>query len=375
MTNSSDSDHGVRFNCKVETSTKVPKSVHELTPGDIKVIGAIGDSITAANGAHACNIFEVFNEYRGASWSIGGDNNLTLALTIPNILRRFNPDLIGFSLGVGNVTSGGSNFNCAVPGSEASDMPGQAENLVNRMRANPNVDITNDWKLITLFVGGNDLCEHCVHPSNFTVEDYIYGITQALDIFHEKLPRTFVNVVGLMNITQLVIQEKVICTIVHEILCECILNLDLGERLTLEQLNRDYQDALKDLASGGRYDTRSDFTIVYQPFMEETEFPIGDDGKVDTSYMAPDCFHLSAKGHAFAARELWSNMLQPVGRKTDAWDPYATEIPCPTKKYPYFATIKNKDGVVDGGIQSVEPCHQLVLALQLLLALLVFLNK
>ena len=42
------------------------------------------------------------------------------------------------------------------------DIPGQAELLVARMKENDNVDLENDWKMITLFVGGNDLCDFCV---------------------------------------------------------------------------------------------------------------------------------------------------------------------------------------------------------------------
>ena len=41
------------------------------------------------------------------------------------------------------------------------DMPGQAELLVKRMKSNSNIDFDNDWKIITLFVGGNDLCDFC----------------------------------------------------------------------------------------------------------------------------------------------------------------------------------------------------------------------
>ncbi|XP_022094631.1 uncharacterized protein LOC110981397 [Acanthaster planci] len=442
--------HRMLFDCDVETSSQVPKSVHMLTPANVKVIGAIGDSITAANGALACNLLEVVNEYRGVSWSIGGDYNLTEALTLPNILKNYNPELMGYSLGIGNVTSDISNFNLAVPGSIASDMPGQAEELVNRIFNHPDVAYADDWKVVTLFVGGNDICEHCENPSNYTVEDYVFYITKALDHLHEKLPRTFVNVVGLLNITELVLQEQFICKLVHRILCGCILQLSEEERLALEELNREYQDGLEALVNSGRYDTRDDFTVVYQPFMEETRFPVGDvndhvitvaaannaayrnsihypirdrfrsyildlsccfasqdqketlffwpgdilimfgltrtllsfqscqDGKVDQSYMAPDCFHLSAKGHAFAARELWNNMLQPIGQKSSAWDPNATDIPCPTKERPYFATAQNsllttsESHVTSGGIRTggVRLCGQLLFLLQLALALL-----
>ena len=42
-----------------------PSSVHALRPGDIDVVLAMGDSITAGFGALSDNIFQLFNEYRG----------------------------------------------------------------------------------------------------------------------------------------------------------------------------------------------------------------------------------------------------------------------------------------------------------------------
>ena len=44
-------------------------------------------------------------------------------------------------------------------------MPGQAENLVAKMQdpdaVEGDVDFQNDWKVVTLFIGGNDLCRTC----------------------------------------------------------------------------------------------------------------------------------------------------------------------------------------------------------------------
>ena len=40
-------------------------------------------------------------------------------------------------------------------------MPGQAELLVRRMKDSDNIDYKNDWKVITIFIGGNDLCDFC----------------------------------------------------------------------------------------------------------------------------------------------------------------------------------------------------------------------
>lgn len=37
----------------------------------------------------------------------------------------------------------------------------QARNLVNRMSRSNRIDFRRSWKLVTFFVGGNDLCKSC----------------------------------------------------------------------------------------------------------------------------------------------------------------------------------------------------------------------
>lgn len=44
------------------------------------------------------------------------------------------------------------------------DMVAQANMLIARLQADPKVDFANDWKVVTLFIGGNDLCESCMNP-------------------------------------------------------------------------------------------------------------------------------------------------------------------------------------------------------------------
>ena len=61
------------FPCKyLKPSEEKPNSVHKLKPGDIDVVAAIGNSITAGAAALSKNIFEPY-EYRGVSFSIGKD--------------------------------------------------------------------------------------------------------------------------------------------------------------------------------------------------------------------------------------------------------------------------------------------------------------
>ena len=57
-----------------------------------------------------------------------------------------------------------SQLNVAVGGATNVQMLSQAERLVDRMKDNFTllpIDYENDWKMISLFIGGNDLCRVC----------------------------------------------------------------------------------------------------------------------------------------------------------------------------------------------------------------------
>ncbi|XP_071962004.1 phospholipase B1, membrane-associated-like [Antedon mediterranea] len=327
------------FNCPVVHSREVPTSVHRLRPGDIKVIGAIGDSITAANGALSETLPGVLLQYRGVSWSMGGDGNLEEYQTLTNILRKYNPDIHGYSVGIARTDALGSNLNSAVPGAKAVGMENQALNLVEKMKIDPNVDFENDWKLVTLFIGGNDLCQSCKKPEERTAELYVANIEKALKIFHDELPRTFVNVVGILNVEIIRELRTPICTALHVTLeCPC----PLGSQLRLEKvvhLTKQYQAFLQSAVDSGKYDDKEDFTVAYQPMFHDTDIPRLEDGSPDFSYFAPDCFHFSGIGHAAAAIALWNNMFQRVGSKDTVWK--YQSINCPSEDFPYLYTNVN----------------------------------
>ena len=57
------------FPCPITKDTTTPKTVHELRPSDVKCIGAMGDSLTAALGAHAITPVGLFFENRGMNFS------------------------------------------------------------------------------------------------------------------------------------------------------------------------------------------------------------------------------------------------------------------------------------------------------------------
>uniref|UniRef100_A0A1B0DDK4 Uncharacterized protein n=1 Tax=Phlebotomus papatasi TaxID=29031 RepID=A0A1B0DDK4_PHLPP len=178
-------------------SAQVPQSVHQLRPGDIDIIGAIGDSLTAGLGLFATNVLEVFSENRGAQMTIGGQGTWRQFLTIPNILKEFNPNLYGYTESNSLSTHRSSRFNVAEGGAMSRDTPHQARNLVLRMKNDPNVDIKNHWKFVTYFIGGNDFClDMCYDAPEKIVDNHDRELTDVLRTLRDNLPRTMVSIIS-----------------------------------------------------------------------------------------------------------------------------------------------------------------------------------
>ena len=125
-----------KFPCQVDgfKSSKTPKSVHQLRPGDIDIISALGDSLTSATAANSVGLWEVLVENRGLSWCIGGQGSWRSHLTLPNIIKEFNPKLFGYSLSDSYNVHQQSQFNVAENIATTSDMPYNARKLMNRMK-------------------------------------------------------------------------------------------------------------------------------------------------------------------------------------------------------------------------------------------------
>nr|XP_057947324.1 phospholipase B1, membrane-associated [Doryrhamphus excisus] len=338
-------------------SPSAPNSVHELRPADVKVVAAVGDSLTAGNGvgAKSDNLLLVINEYRGLSWSIGGDENITTVTTLPNILREFNPSLTGFSQGIGKADSPDSFLNQAVAGAKSGDVVQQVRTLVAKMKNDTRIDFHKDWKVITMFIGGNDICDFCTDSVFFSPRNVAGRIRQALDMLHHEVPRALVNLVELLNIIPLRDLHKdntLGCpTWFVRIVCPCVLKPRDGsaELRKVNEYSRAYQHAMRELVDSGRYDTHDNFTVVLQPFFREVFLPTLEDGRPDRSYFTPDCFHLSQRAHTLMARALWNNMLEPVGNKTFTQDFMAGfDLKCPSQAVPFFRTAANSNYTFPG---------------------------
>ena len=288
------------FDCGRNLTKETSNSVHRLRPQDIKVIGAMGDSLTAGIGANALTILGLLLEYRGRVWSAGGDSTVEDILTVPNILKKFNPSITGFNQGIdiSLFSKEGKGFNVAVSGKEANNMPIQARRLVQRLKESTTINYAQDWKMITVFIGGNDICEYCNNRNLYTPVNYINFIKDALDILHNEVPRAFVNLVVVLSAGQVrYLNIGLVCSIIHQYVCPCAAFPKSKEQaMEIDSLTLQYQTLTEKLIESGRYDTRDDFTVVVQPFFKNFEVPRFPSGEVDLSYFAPDCFHLSTKG-------------------------------------------------------------------------------
>ncbi|KAI4460272.1 phospholipase b plb1 [Holotrichia oblita] len=293
----------------VGRSLTKPTSVHKLRPGDIDVVGAMGDSLVAGNGAMEDWALGTMIENRGISWCVGGQGTWREFMTLPNILKEFNPRLTGYSTGTGEFLSPSAKLNVAFPVSADADALRQAKILVKKIKEDPNIRFEDDWKMITMFFGANDLCSaQCYDKEKASPSNHANKLMSALDYLQMYLPRTFVNLIPVLvrilivDVTTSVrIKRSLICRLMHRLFCACF-HQNGNEMNILMNMARDYQRAEDALISSGRYDTKEDFTVVIQPFMKIFNAPTDlsrlYDEVIDISYITHDCFHFSQKGHA-----------------------------------------------------------------------------
>ncbi|XP_052809359.1 phospholipase B1, membrane-associated-like [Mya arenaria] len=328
-----------------QKSSTPPTSVNDLRPEDITIVAALGDSLTAGNGILGTNILDCMKEYRGRSWSIGGDESFQKGVqTLPNILKLFKREgkyLQGASLGLCDTSNlGCSIFNVAVAGQTSQELPAQATELVTRLKSTYfGVDYLNEWKIITLFIGGNDLCEYCHDTNKYSPDSYIAKINETLKILYDNVPKAFVNLVEIFDITPLAgVSQGFFCNLVTDMVCDCAKNNNNHDMLSI--ISKLYQTKTQNLISTGIYNDKSDFAVTLQPFFRDTTPVKTTTGAYDLNYFAPDCFHFSELGTYAAGKSLWNNMIEPIGMKQTSWH-LDGDFECPPNTGPVFKTNRN----------------------------------
>ncbi|KAM4690558.1 phospholipase B1, membrane-associated-like [Rhinophrynus dorsalis] len=338
------------FKCPdMSPSAEVPTTVDRVKPADVKIVAALGDSLTAGIAANATNVLEIPNEYRQLSWCIGGYGNLSDVITLPNILKLFNPDIVGFAkrrtVSYRPASLEDTGLNLAVTGANSFLLPHQTRRLIDTIRSFPGVHYEQDWKVVTIFIGSNDLCDYCKNKSLFSVDSFIQSLTESLDMMQEELPRSIINVVQLFQLEKLRdVNDRSFGCLLQKIFCSCVVRPKENSSELLEVIDqrKQFQEKLEQLlGTSGRYEGKKDFAVVLQPFLKDVEPAADHNGHIDYSFFTPDCFHLTVKGHEQLAKGLWNNMLQPEGKKfhmkTFSED---VQLVCPSEDQPYIYTRK-----------------------------------
>ncbi|KAF3426035.1 hypothetical protein E2986_02096 [Frieseomelitta varia] len=340
------------FPCNVTggRSPEIPESVHRLRPGDIDVIAAMGDSLTAGAGLYATNLLEVFVENRGASAFIGGQGTWRTHMTLPNILKEFNPKLIGYAYGDSLTTQSPSQLDVAEIGAMSRDMPFMAKYLVRRIKNDSRIDVKRHWKLISLFIGSNDFCaDICTFSSPWSILDnHKLDLINTFKILRDNLPRTLVVLHIIPHLKELVAARKgknfLKCYLTTTFGCPCLLALQFRDqrqeyyeilqsfecRFILKYKKNmssvssclifffRWQEIDEEVADYPEFH-RNDFTIVVSPVLKHTKLPL--------------------------ANNVWNTLLEPVNNKTSTWNPLYEKFACPTTERPFLMTRENSKGI------------------------------
>ncbi|KAJ9576073.1 hypothetical protein L9F63_007038 [Diploptera punctata] len=350
----------VDFPCKqMEHKVDIPESVHQLRPGDIKVVASLGDSYTTGNAALAENEEETKNNYRGVSPMGGGQATWRQYLTIPNILREFNPKLLGYALGTVESNNPISGLNVAENGALDDQLLQQAQSLVTKIRNNHFIDFNNDWKLVNIMIGTNDICkEYCFqHNDKDSPLGHLRQLEEALLYLKKNLPRTFVNLIHIPNMVSLQDMKNLpfTCHMKQVVQCSCLFgSSDKNKGGSVTKMLYGYWEAERRVVEDEKFDSE-DFTVVLQPFFLGVKAPgivstlLGEVS--DLNLFSPDCFHYNQKGNAQVANALWNNMMEPVGNKSLGWDAPFKRFICPTENAPYLFTRRNSQTFIQTGHQ------------------------
>ncbi|XP_071455389.1 phospholipase B1, membrane-associated-like isoform X2 [Hetaerina americana] len=315
----------------------------------------MGDSLTSANSAREESGIGVVIQDRGVSFSGGGLGTWREITTLPNIIKIFNPNLIGFARDRGDFLSENAQLNVAVPAALDDDIMNQVKLFIYKMKSDRRIDFNNHWKLLTIFIGHNDICSyHCLDREKHSPRNHALNLQEGLDYLYKHVPRIFVNIMSILDptiATRGPFTNE--CLVYLRLFCACLFRTQDFDKnkVSISRVVRHYQALEKELTLSGRYDGREDFAVVIQPFMIFLNGPtnIGEPESPSLLnlmsesefFWSRDCFHFNQRGLASASIHLWNNMVEPVGNKSMTFEGDYAEYKCPSKRNPYFFTAKN----------------------------------
>lgn len=81
---------------------------------------------------------------------LGGQSTWREYLTVPNILKMFNKNLLGFSVNESLSSDIGAYFNLAEGASLSENLFDMTQRMFNKMKNDSRVDMKNHWKVCVI---------------------------------------------------------------------------------------------------------------------------------------------------------------------------------------------------------------------------------
>jgi len=311
-----------------------PRNINDLRIDDFKAIMAMGDSMSAGFNA----VKPSMQEYRGVSFSIGGDPG---AITLPNLINsvKSTVKLVGPSVGslaqpqlkttcTGADVEHVCRLNAAVDGSDLQDLRdlqvGYLRDTLSNAPWAANISISKDWKLLTIFSGLDDVVFYnATDPTKQSTNTTLFAanLDHLLQAIRDALPRTFVNVVMLPeHFDPRVTTSRFSCWFFKWYSKHA--GIHWTDTATWTATIKEYNQVFVETALRWKAKGLTDFGVSLQPFTQETVLTIAD---FDTE----DCFHPNLLAHQGMAVGLWNNMLaDSSGMKKASWNA-SDAVKCP----------------------------------------------
>jgi hypothetical protein len=332
----------------------------------VSVVIAMGDSISAgfAAGAGLGALAEIKQdvgverpqalpmEFRGIAFSAGkGDDS---QVTVPYFLGHFNKSLTGWSTGTtipqlpserGTWNVDKDALNVALTNAHSWELAVQVERLKNYSSEIPGFQ--NRWKLLTLMIGANDLCdggdgnghEACdgiASHANDLAARYETNLRATLQSLLDSQSRIVIQIVSLLSFSSVyrVRSGHWWCRTLHRAAAECNCldrSVDGGTAVNDQQL-ADWDrttgllnDVIEKLTIEFNL-RRADFAVVNVVAIKGQEIPSG-------KYLSNlDCFHPSAFAHSTFANVLWNSLFDkrrvpaPISDNSSLYCPTADDV-------------------------------------------------
>uniref|UniRef100_A0A915BS70 Lipase_GDSL domain-containing protein n=1 Tax=Parascaris univalens TaxID=6257 RepID=A0A915BS70_PARUN len=315
-----DSDVSEESCPRIKTDFVTGTDTGDLTPEDIGIIAAMGDSLATGRGLWPHTDIE----FRGAAFPIGGDATIDGLVTVPNILQEFNDKLAGVSHGMGTRNQlPPHQLNVAEGGATSSSMPEQARELVRRMKALREVDANSEWAMIIITIGTEEICTQCESP------DYA-SLLEAISVLSKGIRKAFVVLLGPIHVSSSYQQQA------NLLKSRCGCSKERSDEF-MKELSKAWANAFSQLQT--HFDSlpakRRTFGLLALPMLTITS-------RYPYSLFIANRPLLNRKGHMYATKWLWNRLITGPTYNLSLAVLSQDAYYCPAMGCPYFRTQANR---------------------------------